>query len=59
MAAGRVKRNCQLINVLYYIEVKSHSEVFLVQRGALYWKNLDSTLKTAKSIQAFRFYLKK
>ena len=34
MAAERVKRNCHLINVLYSIEVKSHSEVFLVQRGA-------------------------
>ena len=53
---GRVTRHCQLLTIPL-------CESSAGQRSFYYclvhiWNNLDSTLKTAKSVSTFEFYLK-
>lgn len=53
---GRVTRHCQLLTIpLYESSAGQRSFYFCMEH---IWNNLDSTLKTAKSVSTFEFYLK-
>ena len=56
-ATGRVTPSCQLLNIPLY--KPSNGQRTLYYRMVHIWNNLDSTLKTAKLISTFKFYLKK
>ena len=51
-----VTQSCQLLNVPLY-KMSTGQRTFYY-RMVYIWNNLDSTLKTAKSISTFKFYLK-
>lgn len=53
---GRVTRSCQLLNIPLY--KSSTGQRTFHYRMVHIWNNLDSILKTAKSISTFKFYLK-
>ena len=52
----RVTRSCQLLNIPLY--KLSTGQRTLYYHMVHIWNNLDSTLKTAKLISTFKFYLK-
>ena len=53
---GRMTRSCQLLNISLY--KSSTRQRTFYYRMVHIWNNLDSTLKTAKSISTFEFNLK-
>ena len=56
LSTGHVTQSCQLLNIpLYKLSIGQRTFYYHM---AHIWKNLDSTLKTAKSISTFKFYLK-
>ena len=53
---GRAIRSCQLLNIPLYKSSTGQRPFYYLMVHI--WNNLDSTLKTAKSISTFKFYVK-
>ena len=52
---GRVTRSCQLLNLPLY-KMSTRQRTFYYRMVHI-WNNLDSSLKTSKSISTFKFHL--